>query len=48
MYEFDDETDDVADTELDYPIEENDRRIEAAQSYLALGDLMFNQPPEAY
>ena len=48
MYEFDDETDDVADTELDDLIEENDRRIEAAQSYLALVDLLFNQPPEAY
>lgn len=48
MYEFDDEMDDFADDEIDALIEENDRRIEAAQSYLALGDLLFNQPPEAY
>lgn len=48
MYEFDDETDDVADTELDDLIEENDMRIEANLSYMALSDLMFNQPPEAY
>lgn len=48
MYEFDDETDDVSDTELDDLIEENDRRIEANWSYMALCDLMFNQPPEAY
>jgi hypothetical protein len=48
MYEFDDEMDDFVDDEIDALIEENDRRIEANRSYMALGDLMFSQPPEAY